>query len=328
MKRVKGTVLAALVGLASIGAAQTTIYEQIQHGKEFKILRGLLAKSALGQDMLKWKGPITFFAPTDAAFAKVPAETMKKILTEAGRIDQLILMHTCDGRWTKEKLVGANGKHIKTRSLIGVQVLSGEKGLTIAGSPVLTADGKASNGVLHTLGRVVVPPFDAPIALPARKEPPPQESGAFLVGPIAKGRSAPMFTLPRADGGTLSLAEACAGKKATLVYFWYIGCPPCRASLPKLEELYKKLQPSGFEMVTVNMEDTPAAITAFFKEKGYSLPVVLNGKGKEDLSEGYVLTMGFPTYVLVSSDGHVLDSFSGMNIERLERALGSAGLKV
>jgi hypothetical protein len=59
---------------------------------------------------------------------------------------------------------------------------------------------------------------------------------------LAVGETAPDFDLPTPEGDTLALAKIRAGKKATLVNFWYIACPPCREEFGLFEKLYRNFR--------------------------------------------------------------------------------------
>ncbi|HVG28664.1 MAG TPA: redoxin domain-containing protein [Pyrinomonadaceae bacterium] len=72
------------------------------------------------------------------------------------------------------------------------------------------------------------------------------------------GQAAPQFTLPTPDGGTIALDDVRKGRKATLINFWYVNCPPCRREFPVFQSLYAKLKDRGFAVVAINRGDTGA----------------------------------------------------------------------
>lgn len=106
-------------------------------------------------DTLKGKGPFTVFAPTDAAFAKLPAGTIQGLLADKARLTSLLTYHVVPGRVMAADVV-------KVRSAKSVQggnlTVSAENGtVTIDAAKVVQADVLASNGVIHAIDTVLSP---------------------------------------------------------------------------------------------------------------------------------------------------------------------------
>ncbi len=116
------------------------------------------AKAAGLVDALKGEGPITLFAPTDAAFAALPEGTVESLLQPENK-DQLksvLLYHVVAGAIMAKDVPSAGA----VESLQGqkIKVASGGKGVTINQARVVKADVKASNGIIHVIDQVILPP--------------------------------------------------------------------------------------------------------------------------------------------------------------------------
>jgi transforming growth factor-beta-induced protein len=121
---------------------------------QFKTLASLLTKAGLA-GTLQGKGPFTVFAPTDAAFAKVPKATLAALGKDKAKLRAVLLYHVVRGKVTAAqamKLRSAKtlqGKSLSTR-------VSGGKVL-VGGATVTKADVTASNGVIHVINKVLIP---------------------------------------------------------------------------------------------------------------------------------------------------------------------------
>jgi uncharacterized surface protein with fasciclin (FAS1) repeats len=110
-------------------------------------------------DALKAPGPFTVFAPTDAAFAKLPAGTLDDLLKPANKdkLKGILLYHVVSGKITAADIKG----QAKPKTLQGatLDVKAGAGGVTVNGVAKVTgADVAASNGVIHVIDAVLLPP--------------------------------------------------------------------------------------------------------------------------------------------------------------------------
>ena len=149
---------AALATTAAAGAdrsaAKRDIVQTAVAAGKFKTLASLLAKAGLA-GTLKGKGPYTVFAPTDAAFAKVPKSTLDALGKDKAKLRAVLLYHVASGRLTAARVV----KRTSVKTLNGQSVrisVSGSK-VSVGGARVTTADVKASNGVIHVINKVLIP---------------------------------------------------------------------------------------------------------------------------------------------------------------------------
>jgi uncharacterized surface protein with fasciclin (FAS1) repeats len=128
----------------------------------FKTLAAALTAAGL-VDTLKGPGPFTVFAPTDAAFAKLPAGTVETLLKEPkGKLAEILKYHVVAGKVMAADVVKLNGQKVKTvqGAELGVEVSGGKVVLVDAAGNrvnVVTTDIAASNGVIHVIDAVLLP---------------------------------------------------------------------------------------------------------------------------------------------------------------------------
>ena len=119
----------------------------------FKTLTAAVKAAGL-QATLTEKGPFTVFAPTDEAFAKLPAGTVEGLLANPEKLKKVLLHHVVAG-----DVRAADVVKLKTAmSLNGTSLAIGTKdGVTVAGAKVTKTDIVASNGVVHVIDTVLIP---------------------------------------------------------------------------------------------------------------------------------------------------------------------------
>jgi len=105
-------------------------------------------------DTLKGKGPFTVFAPTDAAFAKLPEGTVDELLKDTPKLKKILTYHVVSG-----KVMAADAKKLKSATTVeGSDVkINASKGVKVNDSTVTTADVAADNGVIHVIDTVLIP---------------------------------------------------------------------------------------------------------------------------------------------------------------------------
>ena len=108
-------------------------------------------------DALNGEGPITVFAPTDKAFAKLPAGTVDNLLKPENK-DQLVAIltyHVVPGKVMSTDLAG---KKLTAKTLEGSEVkIDASSGVMVDEASVVVADIEASNGVIHVIDTVIIP---------------------------------------------------------------------------------------------------------------------------------------------------------------------------
>jgi len=112
------------------------------------------AKAAGLVDALKGDGPLTVFAPTDEAFAKLPKGTVEKLLQDKDKLQAILLYHVVKGKVTS----GEVAKLDSAKTLQGSRVsFSTTDGVKVNDATVVKADIPCSNGVIHVIDTVLIP---------------------------------------------------------------------------------------------------------------------------------------------------------------------------
>jgi uncharacterized surface protein with fasciclin (FAS1) repeats len=108
-------------------------------------------------DTLKGEGPFTVFAPTDEAFAALPEGTVESLLQPENRdtLVAILTYHVVPGKVMSGDL--SNGMEAATVQGAPVTIMT-DGGVTVNGANVVTADVEASNGVIHVIDAVILPP--------------------------------------------------------------------------------------------------------------------------------------------------------------------------
>ncbi|MDF1699756.1 MAG: fasciclin domain-containing protein [Planctomycetota bacterium] len=109
-------------------------------------------------ETLKGPGPFTVFAPSDAAFAKVPAATLQGLLADKAALTKVLTYHVVPGRITAAQAMKADWA--KTAMGQSLRIKSDTQGITVDGARVIKADIETSNGIIHVIDRVVLPRKD------------------------------------------------------------------------------------------------------------------------------------------------------------------------
>ena len=111
------------------------------------------------QDQLATPGPYTVFAPTDAAFEALPAGTLDNLLRPENKeqLSKLIAYHVIPGQVTSTQLTSGEVNTIEG-SPVTIDVDDATQGVTVNNATVTQADIPASNGVVHVIDRVMLPP--------------------------------------------------------------------------------------------------------------------------------------------------------------------------
>ena len=106
-------------------------------------------------ETLAGEGPFTVFAPTDAAFAKLPEGTVEALLQDTERLTQILLYHVVSGEVTASEVVNLNRAETLQGQAVSIRVNDGT--VMINDASVVSADVMASNGVIHVIDTVLLP---------------------------------------------------------------------------------------------------------------------------------------------------------------------------
>lgn len=157
----KAAVVLAVAGLA-IGsnfarASNQDIVDTAVSAGQFKTLAAAL-KAADLVATLKGPGPFTVFAPTDEAFAKLPAGTVENLLKpeNKAKLTAILTYHVVPGAVRSEQVTKLDQAKTVNGAMVKVTTKGGK--VTINDATVVKADTAASNGIIHVIDKVILPP--------------------------------------------------------------------------------------------------------------------------------------------------------------------------
>ena len=154
-------VIAAVVSmgaLAPLGASAAMgpgdIVQTASAAGEFHTLLNLATRAGLAKT-LEGKGPFTVFAPTDAAFAKVPKATLAALMKDKSKLRAVLLYHVLAGKITAAKLEKMHSVKTLNGQSLTIKVMGGT--VMVGDATVTKANVAASNGVIHVINKVLIP---------------------------------------------------------------------------------------------------------------------------------------------------------------------------
>jgi uncharacterized surface protein with fasciclin (FAS1) repeats len=149
----KKTLIASVLAMGmAFSAHAKDIVETAVGAGNFKTLATALTAAGL-IDTLKGKGPFTVFAPTDAAFAKIPKADLDALLKDKAKLTAVLTYHVVSG-----KVMAADVKAGKVKTVQGSEItVATAGGVTVDGAKVSATDIVASNGVIHVIDSVILP---------------------------------------------------------------------------------------------------------------------------------------------------------------------------
>ena len=148
-------VMSTLGAASAFAQSQTDIVDTAVAAGQFTTLAKALQVAGL-VDTLKGPGPFTVFAPTDAAFAKLPAGTLDALLKDPAKLKQVLLYHVVAGSVPASAVI----KLTSAKTVEGENVTIKVSGSTVMvnNATVVKADVMASNGIIHVIDTVLLPP--------------------------------------------------------------------------------------------------------------------------------------------------------------------------
>lgn len=160
MKGLKFTAIAVAFAATISAANAANIVETAASTGKFETLLAA-AKAAGLAGALSNGGPITVFAPTDDAFAKLPAGTVEELLKpeNKGKLAAILKYHVVNGAITA-KQVPAKATHVRTLKTRGdktIRVVRSGNRVHVDNARVIQANVRADNGIIHVINRVLLP---------------------------------------------------------------------------------------------------------------------------------------------------------------------------
>jgi uncharacterized surface protein with fasciclin (FAS1) repeats len=139
---------------ATAAAAKPNLVETAVAAGNFTTLVSLVKQAGLAET-LSGAGPYTVFAPTDKAFKKVPKKTLTALGKDKAKLKAVLLYHVAAGRLAAKRVVKRSS--IKTLNGKRVKIRVRGRNVFVNRSKVITADVRASNGIIHVINRVLIP---------------------------------------------------------------------------------------------------------------------------------------------------------------------------
>lgn len=140
------------LALATLGAQAKDIVDTAVAAGDFKTLAVALDKAGL-IGTLKGKGPFTVFAPTDAAFAKVPKADLDALLADKTKLVAVLTYHVVPGQVMAKDVKAGKVKTVQGSEL----TIATAGGVMVDNAKVTATDIVADNGVIHVIDSVVLP---------------------------------------------------------------------------------------------------------------------------------------------------------------------------
>jgi len=144
------------------------------------------------------------------------------------------------------------------------------------------------------------------------------------VAPLRRGDQAPAFELPQLGGG-VPLGPLALRGRVVLVNFWASWCSPCRSEMPALDRLYRQLQPEGFALLAVSVDESRADVEVYREQLDLAFPILLDPQDR--VSADYQ-TVGIPESFLLDREGHIVERYTGPRdweradyVERIRRLM-------
>jgi len=134
------------------------VVDVVQANPSLKTLASVIDETD-ANEVLELQGPYTVFAPSDAAFDALPAETRQRLLQPENRqqLAQILFYHVVPGQVSANQLQSGDVKTVEGAN-VNVKVDSSANSVRVNDATVTQADIPASNGVVHIVDRVILPP--------------------------------------------------------------------------------------------------------------------------------------------------------------------------
>lgn len=151
--KVVGVILAGFICISAY-AGDKNIVQIASDNKDFSTLVSLLQKADLVK-ALEGKGPFTVFAPTNEAFAAIPKDQLDALASDPAKLKSVLLYHVVSGDVKSDKIQPGMLTTLEGQS-VNISLKDGK--VYVNDAEVVKADINASNGVIHVINQVVMPP--------------------------------------------------------------------------------------------------------------------------------------------------------------------------
>lgn len=183
-------------------AGSQTITQVVVSNNSFSLLESALVHAGL-TDVLSGQGPFTVFAPNNEAFVAAGLDTEAKIkAVPVETLKKILLYHVLGQRVPSSGIATASNSAVKTAAELDVFITKNASGVFVNGASVIQADVMASNGVIHVINTVLMPPMGNIVEV-AQSNP----NFSFLVAAVL-----------RASQGSTNVAQVLSGQGPLTVF--------------------------------------------------------------------------------------------------------------
>lgn len=183
-KRFLSLVAVLVLAIAAMGVSaqdEGTIVDVAAGNEDFSTLVSLVEAAGLVETLADTEAEFTVFAPTNDAFAALPAAVVEFLTNNPDVLTNVLTYHVVEGTVTSDMVpTGA----VPTVAGPEVQTVADDMGVTVDGVDVVIADVTASNGVIHAIDQVLIPPIELPEITPAAVTGDIVTAGSSTVGPL------------------------------------------------------------------------------------------------------------------------------------------------
>lgn len=138
----------------SVKSEYTNIIETAKSAGQFTTLLAAIDAAGLNE-ALSGDGPFTVFAPTDEAFAALPAGTVEGLLKDKETLTSILTYHVINGKVKADKVVGLDKAETLNGQMVSIE--TSDNKVMIDGAQVVVTDIICSNGVIHVIDKVILP---------------------------------------------------------------------------------------------------------------------------------------------------------------------------
>ena len=144
-----------MLAAGSVGASAADIVDTAVSAGNFTTLVAAVKAAGL-VDTLKSAGPFTVFAPTDEAFAKLPAGTVDGLLKDPAKLKEILLYHVVSGKVMADSVVKMKSAKTVEGGMVRIHAMGGK--VMVDNADVVKTDILCDNGVIHVIDTVLMPP--------------------------------------------------------------------------------------------------------------------------------------------------------------------------
>jgi len=134
----------------------------------------------------------------------------------------------------------------------------------------------------------------------------PDQNGPTPAPDPEVGKPAPDFQLKNLEGQFVSLSGFLG--QPGLINFWATWCPPCRAEMPYLQQVYEEWSDKGLVMLAIDIQESASTVRQFMESNDLSLPILLDSQA--DVAQKYNIT-NIPTTFFIDKDGIIQQKVVG-----------------